>query len=165
MSTLKVKTLPDPPSSLIRLAVTDLELVEVDDKYNIDMYETWHTPAFKENADNFDEDDVVSCTVCFAGSVMAKSLEYYSSYDVNVNEESQENQLKFNFLNSIRLYQVDQDYLYYLEEIGLPVNFPFTNDRLEVRVQKLEKVIYSKNPELFKTNMLKIADLFEEEGL
>lgn len=165
MINTKVQTLPDPPSSLIRLAVNDLGLVELDDKYNVDMVETWHSPTFKDDADDFDEDDVITCTVCFAGSVMAKSLNYFPSYDVDIRTESRENNLKFNFLNDIRLYQVDQDYLYYLEEIGLPVNFPFTNDRLEVRIQKIEKVTYEKNPELFKANMLKIADLFEEEGL
>lgn len=54
-------TLPDKPSDLIRLALSDLARCERSPKYEIDMGD-WHRPNGK-------------CLVCLAGSVMAKTLE------------------------------------------------------------------------------------------
>lgn len=53
--------LPDKPSDLIELALTDLEKCESDPYYEIDMG-SWHHP----------EDG--KCLVCLAGAVMAQSL-------------------------------------------------------------------------------------------
>ena len=54
--------LPDKPSELIRLALADLRKCEADPRYVIDMAE-WHRPVTSE-----------LCSVCLAGSVMARSL-------------------------------------------------------------------------------------------
>ena len=56
-----VATLPDKPSELIRLALSDLEKCEGDSRYEVDMNE-WHVPTQKGHV----------CYVCLAGSVMAK---------------------------------------------------------------------------------------------
>lgn len=53
--------LPDKPSELIELALDDLAAVEADDRYKVDM-DTWHNPR------------TGFCAVCFAGSVIAKTL-------------------------------------------------------------------------------------------
>lgn len=58
--------LPKIPSQLIRLALVDLQRVENDSRYKVDMM-TWHEPQIK--------DTYVLCSVCLAGSVMAKTLE------------------------------------------------------------------------------------------
>jgi hypothetical protein len=63
MITTMITTLPDLPSELIRLALKDLELCENDNKYFIDM-DWWHCRRFDG-----------SCSVCLAGSVMAKTLD------------------------------------------------------------------------------------------
>lgn len=49
------------PSALIELALADLEKVEADPRYQVDMC-TWHQPAGE------------ACLVCFAGSVLAKTV-------------------------------------------------------------------------------------------
>lgn len=53
--------LPDKPSDLIELALADLAAVEADGRYKVHM-NMWHEPR-----SGF-------CAVCFAGSVMAKTL-------------------------------------------------------------------------------------------
>lgn len=52
--------LPDKPSELLLLALTDLEMCENDPRYEIYMG-NWHAPNGR-------------CRVCAAGAVMAKSL-------------------------------------------------------------------------------------------
>ena len=74
--------LPDKPSALIRLALTDLRKVEKQpDIYAVNMY-FWHRsyddPVFKDGR--------AQCSVCLAGAVMAKSLNV--SPDCNVRPES-----------------------------------------------------------------------------
>lgn len=56
--------LPEKPSALIRLALADLEVVEKNPKYAIDM-DFWHIV----------NKDTEICSVCFAGAVMANTLE------------------------------------------------------------------------------------------
>lgn len=58
-----MNNLPNKPSELILLALHDLELCEADKNYKIAMG-TWHIPHKKY------------CSVCFAGAVMAKELNY-----------------------------------------------------------------------------------------
>lgn len=53
------------PSELLEVALKDLEAVEHDPRYRIEM-NTWHSP------DSMDGTKV--CFVCFAGAVMAHSL-------------------------------------------------------------------------------------------
>ena len=54
--------LPAEPSKLIRVSLEDLEAVEDDPDYRVDM-DAWHTPMFRSE-----------CQVCLAGAVMAKRL-------------------------------------------------------------------------------------------
>ncbi len=68
--------LPDTPSKLIRVALDDLEAVRNDNRYVVNFAE-WHIPYTNKFADQFSE--TLRCSVCFAGSVMAKSL------NVNIN--------------------------------------------------------------------------------
>lgn len=61
--------LPRKPSALITLALDDLEKVEGDSKYRINM-NTWHTVSTVTS----DVGVGTVCTVCLAGAVMAKTL-------------------------------------------------------------------------------------------
>ena len=54
-------TLPDKPSELILVALMDLEKCEADPRYDINMG-VWHEPNSH-------------CSVCFAGAVIAKTLQ------------------------------------------------------------------------------------------
>lgn len=60
MPTASEKPLPNKPSALILLALKDLAKIERSKKYRVNM-QHWHDPNGK-------------CKVCFAGSVMAKTL-------------------------------------------------------------------------------------------
>ena len=59
-----MKSLPNPikPSALIRLALCDEKKASASSDYTVDM-DAWHNPVFSK------------CCVCFAGAVMAMSLE------------------------------------------------------------------------------------------
>jgi hypothetical protein len=61
MSNPTTFTLPEKPSDLIRRALADLERVEQDPRYRVDMG-AWHDPT----AD--------CCLVCFAGAVIAAHI-------------------------------------------------------------------------------------------
>ncbi len=78
--TKKVKTLPQYPSELIRIALDDLKKVEKDSRYVVDM-RRWHMPDERRDP----------CSVCLAGSVIAKTFNedpriYLSpsSYDIKL---------------------------------------------------------------------------------
>lgn len=55
--------LPNKMSALIRIALADLRKIERSKRYGVDM-NSWHTPLYGKGR----------CLVCFAGSVMAKTL-------------------------------------------------------------------------------------------
>ena len=76
--------LPNKPSELILLALQDLKSAEASEKYEIEMG-NWHFPP---NLISYfsSEVEIPPCQVCFAGSVMAFSLEadinrYYEPND------------------------------------------------------------------------------------
>jgi hypothetical protein len=62
-------TLPNKPSELIRVALKDLEEAERDPHYEVEMC-TWHRPSSTTGV----------CTVCLAGSVLAKSCGVVPEY-------------------------------------------------------------------------------------
>ncbi len=62
-----MKKAPKKLSVAMRIALNDLRKVERDPKYKVSM-SVWHEPP---NRDSF----APKCTVCFAGSVMAKTCE------------------------------------------------------------------------------------------
>jgi hypothetical protein len=69
-------SLPDKPSELLEVALHDLELVEQNPLYEIDMSK-WHSAG--QTSKRFENGIVVEtntpCEVCLAGSVLAMSLE------------------------------------------------------------------------------------------
>ena len=60
-----MKTLPNKPSDLLELALSDLEKCSKDKRYKLNMH-TWHAK------NNFSKEKL--CHVCMAGAVMAKTL-------------------------------------------------------------------------------------------
>lgn len=69
--------LPDKLSELITIALEDLAKVEASDQYTVDMGR-WYRPNGYEG----------TCLVCFAGSVMAMSLEFDRETEVEFQEFS-----------------------------------------------------------------------------
>lgn len=146
-----MKTLPHKPSDLIRVAIVDLEKAEKSDKYRIEM-EDWHAP----------KSDKI-CEVCLAGSVMAFTLEWDPSKDLNPNDndnpELLQNQLYalnefregyvnfgFSYLSNTDEYKEFEDY----DVLSEPFNREITP--------------YREDSELFKREMITLASDLEKAG-
>lgn len=137
--------LPDVPSALIRLALDDLEAVERDDKYAVNL-NLWHYPNVETGI----------CMVCLAGAVMAKTIGLWPSHDVGprafVNRKDIEAKLRA--LDWFRMGSIEGG----LTSMGLDV----PEDCL-----KPECIIpeYKANPALFKAAMRAMATDLENVGL
>lgn len=133
--------LPDKLSELIDVALADLEKVEADPLYEVDMGE-WHQPRGPK------------CSVCFAGSVMAKTCDVDPMENQDPYGFSPRNIVKFLALNEARsgyvrtaLHQLGHGY-----DVlgGLP-----TYSVVEYRI----------DPEMFKSGMRLISQQLKEKGL
>jgi hypothetical protein len=85
-----MKKLPDKLSDLIEVAVKDLEAVEQDPHYVVNM-DTWHRAEAQEFRIGQQVFEKEPCTVCLAGAVMAKTLEvprYWSKNPVDFRGEN-----------------------------------------------------------------------------
>lgn len=83
-----MKKLPKKLSDRILVALHDLELVEADPRYKIDM-DTWHKPNGQ-------------CAVCLAGSVMAKTLNAPIKVELDTCDFPYEIEEQLEGLNAVR---------------------------------------------------------------
>lgn len=133
----KTNSLPKIPSQLIRVALRDLELIEQDDKYEIEMA-VCHVPHQGK------------CNVCLAGAVMAKTLnsnpnEHLSPYDF---EETSE-------LRALYLFRIGNIFEAF-GEIGLSQ---------PTKMQELIDITpYHESPETFKDDMRDLIRYLEGFG-
>ena len=81
--------LPDKLSELIRLALHDENAAHRSSRYEVDM-STWHSPNGK-------------CSVCFAGSVMAFSLEASIEDNYDPCDFDEDTQLKLKALHEVHV--------------------------------------------------------------
>lgn len=84
-----MKTLPDKPSELLRVALGDLEKCEKDPNYII-MMNDWHTVRGDK------------CAVCLAGVVIAKSLEANVEWNYDPDNYDRTVRHKLRALNQFR---------------------------------------------------------------
>lgn len=137
--------LPNKPSALIRVALTDIELCRKDPKYDLDMND-WHRPGIDK-----------ICYVCLAGSVMAKTLK--SIYDARFEPS------RFDHETGNKLLAID---LFRLGEIvsGLEYFFNFERDVDELERCGLKEPRYRKTKQGYSPAYLnRLADEFERCGL
>lgn len=134
--------LPDKPSELIRLALSDLRKCEGDPNYEIRM-EEWHRPGT----------DGETCWVCLAGSVMAKSLNAERDCFLYPTDFGTEGWKKLQALNSFR----NGNLVYGLQYLGIheKPGIAFTT-----RITS-----YSDNREQFHLDMESLAALLQNHGL
>lgn len=130
-------TLPHVMSKLIRIGLADLEKVENDERYVVNM-ETWHVPGKR------------TCAVCFAGSVMAKTMEVDLQMWVNALSFGEENGRAFSALDALRMGDV-QLAAYSLD---IPGNF----ESVSIRA-------YNRGPSEFVQDMTALATTLEGMGL
>lgn len=132
------------PSELIRVALADLEAVEKDDRYRVDMG-VWHG-QYEDVADG-------RCSVCLAGSVMAKSLGAAHVNNLIPDDFGVDLARSLMALDSFRMGFMDEGLDLMGEDMpdGIPSIFPVTP--------------YVHNPDRFKADMQTMASLLEEHGL
>lgn len=137
--------LPNKLSALIRVALADLERVEADPDYIVNMSE-WHRPMRDGK-----------CMVCFAGAVISRHISkkrYFSAAD-------------FNLANCAKLRALD-----YLRSGMIKAAVACVFDSHLTIASILSKLKYERravpeyngNPVMFKSIMAEIADDFEQAG-
>lgn len=142
--------LPEKPSDLITLALDDLEKVEADPLYSVEMG-TWHEP----NSGGWHGKPPV-CEVCFAGAVMAKTLPVREDH-IQIRSMSE-----FSNYTRCRLYALDSFMRGDINaglghmQLSLPEEFKYPWDGVHQ---------YHVNPSHFKQDMRDIADSLKEVGL
>ena len=143
------------PSQLIRVALNDLELCEADTRYRVYMG-TWHEP--------FDRSDMYAnrpgCFVCFAGSVMAQSLN--TSFRDNCSPEvfSRPISIRLRVLNLLRLGDIEYALSIFSE--GDKIYHP--DYHFDSPIKDREIAPYTSDSRLFKVDMLRLADDLEDVG-
>ena len=148
-------------SSSIRRAVEDLEACEKNDKYKINMGQ-WHK-AYEYVIDVSKDEKTVICNVCFAGSVMANTLGIGYLDDAEPQDFNDEVRNALHALDYARSYDIIGAAGYY----GMPSPkqmsglFKIERDFHE----NYKDVSYRQSPEIFKKNMLRIAEKLEGIGL
>lgn len=141
MKTKKIKSLPDKPSKLIRVALRDLEKCERSRSYKIEMGD-WHRPNGK-------------CAVCLAGAVMAKTLKAdrreYAGPATWYHRGDHDTFNKLRAINYLRIGAV--------VDAGNLMSFDASS------VPHVTVVSYEDNPTQFKRDMRRLAALLAKNGL
>lgn len=141
------KKLPAKLSDVIRVGVADLIAVErLKKTYTVNM-KVYHRPY--DDLDDLNN----KCSVCFAGAVMARTLEIDSSERIDHTEDfSTYNAVRLDALDILRGGEIDSALGY----LNRPLPFGL-KDTVEV-------VNYHDDPTLFKKQMRQIADLLSLFG-
>ena len=126
------------PSRVIEMALEDLEAMENDERYYVDMG-VWHCPG-----------PAGKCAVCFAGSVMANRLGIspkgsYEPCDFNPATEN-----RLTALNLFRTGMID-DGLHFIGPKLYMADWRMTD--------------YRENPDKFKSQMHAMAAMLRQQGL
>ena len=139
---------PEKPSDILRMGLDDLEKVEADPRFKVHMADWWR-------------EEEGFCRVCFAGSVMAKTLDTpvgagmtYEDIVGATGPYRLEWQRAFGLLNAIRKY----DFTF------LHSGYRFQLYYIHLLYQKFpaHSGSYLSAPEKFKTNMRKIVESLRE---
>jgi len=143
---------PKKLSALIWLALGDLVKVEKDKRYQVNMT-SWHKPEFGR------------CNVCFAGSVMAKTLKTAHKFDADLNsvDFSYEWKLAFQALDAVRQGEI-YDALDCHCHTDLSFKFLKSFYGMENDFWD-EQISYYSDPKEFKEAMADIAVMLESHGL
>jgi hypothetical protein len=141
--------MPEKLSECIMLALDDLEKVEQDKRFKVDM-DVWCEPAKK------------TCAVCFAGSVMVKSAiagQPSTSLELEPDSFGLHNRNRFCALNQIRTGNAASALMY------LPLYNWETIKQAHDAIRGLNVSNYEVCQEQFKEDMLWVAGILDAEGL
>jgi len=160
---MTTKRLPDLTSDLLRVAVNDLIKCEIDPRYEIDM-DDWHRPNSH-------------CSVCFAGAVMAKTKKVDPSIIFSPHAFGLADSRKLTALDSARRGNIRKAVLrvedresefnrYTFDRSyggGADCTSPLFDESFELP-NDIDVEIYEEHPDVFKLQMLAIADELEMCG-
>ena len=133
--------LPDKPSELLELALSDLAKVEASPEYETNMW-GWHSPSYTG-----------VCYVCMAASVMAKTLEVDRFKSFSPADFETDTQNKLFAIDNFRTGDLDLA----LETLG--INRPHSlTDYIDV-------ADYDDDPKQFKEDMSDIIKMLKREEL
>jgi hypothetical protein len=148
---MKNNQLPNKLSECIKVALHDLELCKNDDRYIID-FQKWHdiinTSPGQFNTNTF------KCSVCFAGSVMAKTLQADIKTRCIPSDFSYEDHVRLSALDDIR-----QGYVKSALRI-MDINF-FDHNYTNIKNISVNECNYDE----FVRDMNKIITMLEEYNL
>ncbi len=150
--------LPEKLSDLVFVALADLEKVEANEQYIIDM-SIWHRPR------DFDSDNPsgfeTKCIVCLAGSVMSMSLDAELEDELDLDDFEPFEEKRLQALDELRSNMI-------CETVTTVYGFDKVKDAqaklIEVQYED-DFAEYSEDPERFKAWMRKIGQAFKEYGL
>lgn len=143
---MKTIKLPNKPSKLIRIALSDLYAIEKDKRYTIEMGR-WHEPTV-------DAEGQPICAVCLAGSVMARRGHCNTTTSIHLWKIPKANRNQMCAINCFRNGEVEDG----LDALGIEMPEKGVNDFEYVTP-------YSSSPGQFKRDMRKLATKLERVGL
>lgn len=144
------KKLPAKLSDCLEVALADLTAVERMKAYTINMGD-WHAPRGPRNLYG-KVIEQTSCSVCFAGSVMARTLKVAPTERFNPEDFSEHNSVRFSAINALRCGSIGDAF----ETIGKELPWGLIG---VVGVQD-----YDSNPAEFKRDMRKLVKLLRVFG-
>ena len=139
---------PERLSDLIRMALADLNNIEVNPNYIVDMLE-WHRK----------DDDSPICRVCLAGSVMANTLDAPLEEDLAPFDFGKDWEVALHILDDLRHSFISTPTfrsLFVGEEVL---------ERIKYDIASVGVPRYDKEPLLFKARLSEIASILEGAGL
>lgn len=154
--------LPNKPSELLLLALADLEVIETDSNYLIDMI-TWHSPFRPIIGEPY------KCAICLAGAVLAKSFKLKRHVIIDNNDLDTKIGLKLQSLDAFRMGYLGIAFHY----LGLkrPESIPVVlNDPTYLSTGIILDNRYSfsdmslNNREEWKLHMLDLIGILQAEG-
>lgn len=146
--------LADKPSAALRQALADLELIERDERYAVEM-STWHIPASELNWLTDDERAAGKCHVCLAGAMLARSGAMLPSEAFTMRESEDPLFARLEAINEFRLGHIGNGLYLWHER-----DDKYFNDAQDVSVCGYN----SAQPERFKADMQRVIKKLEEMG-
>ena len=154
--------LPDTLYETLRLAIKDLELVEQDGDYIIDMSQ-WHEPDPKLREGSMQWD----CKVCLAGSIMAKTFEVHQGLSLRCGSFPLSIANKLLAIDSIRKGSIGEAlyFFYGADEYNRMLDSDGRSALQQLTASTKVPHEYEHNKDKFKKDILDIADKLAQHNL
>ena len=156
----KDKNLSDNFGEAILQCLEDLEMVEKNPKYEINM-DTWHQPVYKSM--NTCKENLAYCTVCFGGARLARWVDDPTL--LTEPEEQAAQYFKIAAMDDVRTASLKDAYNNFYETGYLSYEY-FYDAYPELRkIIDKHYVYYSDNPQKFKKYVKKVAEVLKEKRI